>query len=267
MISAAATVAAPGKDENQDSVSTFSLGDMQAPDGAGVIVCDGVGSQPNSGNVARAVVDFATAHIAKSGVVDGISQLDAVCAEEEFGQDGATTLLAVGAEASGVAGYCYIGNGGLFEVVPQSASGSTARLRWCDLALPQIEWESGRPALRSFLPAPHEGYAAEKGSRAIDLLGPRLFIACSDGISTDEERAQATSVTGEYWKAVPTTLVRLLDGLASCWFEMARAEHEAAEQMLHGLIERILGALLDESILDDDASVGCVMTRPLVHGA
>ncbi len=267
MISAAATVAAPGKDENQDSVSAFSVGDTQASGGAGVIVCDGVGSQPNSGKVAREVVALATAHVAETGVVDGISQLDMVCAEGEFGEDGATTLLAVGAEVSGVAAYCYIGNGGLFEVVPQSDSGSTARLRWCDLALPQIEWESGRPALRSFLPAPEEGYEAEKGTRAVGLLRPRLLIACSDGISTDEERAQATSATGEYWKAVPSTLVRLLDGLASRWFELVRAEREAAGQMLHDLIQRTLEGLLDENMLDDDASIGCVMARPQVQGA
>ncbi len=261
VIPAAATVAAPGKSENQDSVAVFRMGEAAA--GAGVVICDGVGSLPQSGAVASEMAALAASHIEEAGVRRGIWGLEEMAAAHELSSDGATTLIAVGAEPEGLVSHCFIGNGSLFEIAPQTAVTGVMNLRWCGLALPQLNWDRGQPALESFLPAPAYGFEAEKGCRLTSRLKPRLYLACSDGVATDEDCPQAKTPDGRYWKGIPTKLIGVLDALAARWQDLLRGDAEQSAALLQEILDATLAALLADGAFEDDASVGCVMTRPL----
>jgi hypothetical protein len=262
VIPAAASVSGPGKSENQDSVAVFRVDGGTA--GAGVVICDGVGSLPQSGAVASEVMSLAASHIQGAGVRTGIWGLEEMAAAHELSSDGATTLIAVGAEPEGLVSHCFVGNGSLFEIAPQTAAvTSVMNLRWCGLALPQLNWERGQPALESFLPAPEYGFEAEKGCRLTSRLKPRLYLACSDGVATDEDCPRAKTPDGRYWKGIPTRLIGVLDALAAGWQDLLRSDAEQSASLLQEILDATLATLFADGAFEDDASVGCVMTRPL----
>jgi hypothetical protein len=250
----------PHGDRCQDRAATFV-----APAGspsAGVVVCDGVGALEGSGRVAEEVARLAAAHLAERGVAGGLWHLDETLAEAPpAGEEGATTLVAVGAEASGLVGHMLIGNGALIEVEPADGWPGAARLRWTDLVLPQIRWEGGRPALRSILPTPDGVPEAAKGCRQVPAGRPRMYLACSDGISSDEARSEGDAPDGTRWKQVPAQLARLVADVATAWPELVGPEVPTGEA-LSGRLAESLDRMLEDGLLEDDATVGALLMRP-----
>ena len=265
-IAGAATLSPGGDSTNQDRVAVYRAADGLG--GAGVVVCDGVGSYAGSGAVAAEVAATASEHLAKQAVGPGFWSLsEVVTAGPLEAAGGATTLIAVGADQTGLAGHAFVGNGSLIELVPYKPRAGVLRLRWADLALPQISWDDGRPALRSFLPAPPDDFETVLGFRAAaGRPRPRMYLACTDGIATDEERPGAQSPNGTYWKEVPRALVRVIEDLERQWPALLAKEEELATEALGALLERSLATLLDDGVLDDDASVACVLLRPRRDG-
>ena len=239
-----------------------STGDRPADGGAGVVVCDGVGSYRDSGIVAERVATVARNHLAGTGLGSGMWELAEIANESLIDSvEGATTLIAVGADPGGSVYYAYVGNGAIVELQPRRVGPQLVQLRWVDVALPQISWEEGRPALRSFLPIEAGELDVSKGVRVATGGSPRLFLACSDGIATDEDRAQARSKQGRFWKSVPIPLARLVDEIGRSWDELLDVSQAEAGALLESVLGRTLAAMLEESELDDDASVGCVLLR------
>jgi hypothetical protein len=253
----------PRGEANQDRVAVFlSPGTPSTPGSAGVVVCDGVGSYRDSGAVASEVAGLAVNHLTENGA-NGLLELEQLMANAHLATaDGATTLIALGVEETGLASHIFIGNGSLLEIEPVTPQPGKVQLRWIDLALPQIDWERGRPALRSFIPAPADQFEAVKGRRDTGGMKPRMYLACSDGIATDEDRAQARSARGGYWKAVPAPLVTVVDALAEQWRELLVEDADSAASLLQSILRQALAKLLEEHALDDDASVACVLVRP-----
>ena len=113
-------------------------------------------------------------------------------------------------------------------------------------------WEGGRPALRSFLPSSN-GLVGTKGCRQAADERPRMYLACSDGITSEEERGRARDAEGVTWREVPHALVVVLGALTAAWPDLLAQARPAAEELL----ERTLLQALDEL----DASPGWTTTR------
>lgn len=88
----------------------------------------------------------------------------------------------------------------------------------------------------------------------------RLFLVCSDGIGSEEERPLGRGHDGSLWRQVEPPLVTLLEAVAAVWGELERSTDPER------LLERTLGAalvrMLDDGMLDDDATVGALLMRP-----
>lgn len=260
---AAAAAASPRGDDTQDRVVSYRR--TPAGDSAeevGVVLCDGVGSYRDAGAVAERAMELAVHHLEQLDVCSGIFTVaEAVNAGLELDVEGATTLLAVGADAYGRACYAYVGNGSLIELEPRSPVGDRVQLRWVGLELPHLDWSGGLPALASYLPIDPDALSVSTGSRLGAKRASRLLLACSDGIATDEDRVQARTADGRYWKSVPAPLARIVDELSQSWNQLVSAAKAEAQLGLESALQRALDSLLDEAALEDDASVGCVLLR------
>lgn len=264
VIAAASSTSPRGPERNQDRVGVLRIDGIEESDGVAVVICDGVGSYPESGAVASEVLAFTEGHIRHAGISKGVWTLDTALASMNVATaDGATTLIAIGADRSGLVSHAFVGNGSLFEVAPGDASSAAgARLRWIDLALPHLSWEPGRPALRSFIPAQDRDFDVAKGCRMTRRVQPRLYLACSDGIASDEDRVHAKSPQGKFWSSVPAELVAIISAIEDEWLTLLEDTHDDGQEHLKKLVEASLAGLLDNGRLDDDASVGCVLMRP-----
>jgi hypothetical protein len=149
----------------------------------------------------------------------------------------------------------------LIEAVPVELDGGRVRLRWAERALPQISYEGGRPALASYLPwsrpAPLE---ASVGAQRVAGGSERLFLACSDGIGSDEECLLGAGPDGRMWKEVQRPLAHLLERLAGAWPELRVSPD--VEERLTSVLEATLAELLADGALEDDATVGALLMCP-----
>jgi hypothetical protein len=264
VVTATASVSPRGLEHTQDCAR--ELGVSVAAE-AGVVVCDGVGAYAQSGAVAQRVAESVSRYVESVGLAEGLVG----CVEEAHPtlaglEEGATTLIAVGADDDGQVSHCLVGNGSLIEVMGLDLGEDRVRLAWTDLVLPHVSFANGRPALSSFL-APGDELPRELsiGTRQTPRGSSRVYLACTDGIATDEERVFGSAPDGSTWKQVPAPLARLIAGLGARWAAMeASAEPRA---ILAEAIGQPLEQMLAAGLLDDDATVGAVLVRWADAGA
>ena len=259
LIATAYTVSPKGS-EGEDRVRTFGRG----PGPTGIVVCDGVGSIPGSATIAEEVAERGVALLSGREVGQAIWHLDRrVSSTLPAAGDGATTMVVVCGEPSGVVGHLLLGNGAVLEIAPMEAGPEKVRLLWTSLALPQMAYREGRPALRSFLPPENGAAEAEKGIRNVPFGIPRLYLACSDGLLTEEERLEGPAPDGTVWQQVPAAAARLLGLVTSEWGTLLRAEAGDAAGTLTTLIAAAVNGPDDApATLDDDTTVGALLMRP-----
>jgi hypothetical protein len=227
-----------------------------------VVVCDGVGSYPRSGEVAELACRLAEAHLREPGGARGVLDLpDVLDASMTDGGIGATTLLALAADGFGDLAYCLLGNGMVVEAQALAIDDEHVRMSFTELALPQISVVGGRPVLGAFLPWTGTGPLPScTGTRHLTSDRTRLFLACTDGIGSDEERPVGQGPDGTLWRQVDPAIAGLLDAIGEEWDALAACPDPALR------LERILGTVLDRLVddgsLDDDATVGALLVRP-----
>lgn len=248
------------EDGGEDRVRT--IGRAHGP--IGVVVCDGVGSVPESAAMAEEVRDLAAALISGHELEPAIWNLDERLQDAlPAGREGKTTMAVVCAEARGVVGHMLLGNGSILEVVPMEVEPGKVRLLWTSIALPQMGGRDGRPALRSFLPPDSGRVEAEKGVRIAPGSAPRLYLACSDGFLSEEDRLEGSAPDGTVWCQVPRFAAQLLEQLTGSWGDLLAQEPEEVTATLQGLIERAIQEPLTDELLDDDTTVGVLYMRPV----
>ncbi len=259
---ATATPKAPGS--NQDRAGVF-----RTPAGAGVVLCDGVGAYADSGVVAERCLALATDHITSEGVGAGLlacpRAVAAAMALDEPGVEGATTLLAVGAEADGRFSFTMVGNGAIVAIEPFLGSAETTRLGFVELVLPQVGYSHGQAALRSFLPAPSPALEETSGILLPQHGRARLLLGCTDGVTTAEDRQLGCVPSGAVWQPLLAPFVELLNGLTGVWDEAVAGE--CAGLLLTEALQASLNRALDGGLLEDDATAGVVLVRPKLEVA
>lgn len=274
VVPAVATASPKGAAHSQDSAAVVELPGSER--GASVIVCDGAGALNGSGRIAREVTELTAETLRERSLEDGIWALPSMVgqaapaahAEAEVQaqeEPGATTLLTLSADAAGRVGHFMVGNGMLVEAAPRLPGSVGAGMSWVGLALPQVSLADGHPTLRSFLPCADPAsleYAV--GIRETRCAGARIFLACSDGVASDEECSTGFAPNGTQWKEVPRPLARLLDRLAAEW--LALCDSVTPEKTLGDLIRAVLDDLLSAEVLTDDATLGALFLRAAPDG-
>jgi len=244
--------------EGEDRVRTVGRG----PGPSGVVVCDGVGSIAGSAGMAEEASELGAALLGGHEVGEAIWRLDRRLDRHLApDRDGATTMAAVCADEKGVVGHLLVGNGSVLEVVPMEVEPGKVRLLWTSIALPQMGGREGRPALRSFLPPDGGRVEAEKGVRMAPAGTPRLYLACSDGFLSEEQRLEGPAPDGTVWRQVPRCAANLMELLGSAWTELLTLPTEDALAMLDGFAREAVAPEPGRP-LDDDTTVGVLYLRP-----
>lgn len=252
--------ASPKDPDGEDRVRTF----RHAAGPTGVVVCDGVGAIPGSAAIAEEAAELGVMLLSAREVGPAIWNLDRrLMSNLHAGSGGATTMVAVCAEPNGVVGHLLLGNGALLEIVPVKDGPEKVRLLWTSLALPQMAIHEGRPALRAFLPPENSDVEAEKGIRKVPRATARLYLACSDGFLSEEERLEGPAPDGTVWQQVPAAMARLLGRLTSEWGNVIGAAPDDAAQSLADSIVSAVAGPDEDTLLDDDTTVGALLMRPL----
>lgn len=229
----------------------------------GVVVCDGVGGIAGSGVVAEEARDRAATLLGGRKLPAAIWNLDRRLSEDMPSQgQGKTTMVVICAEANGLVGHFLLGNGSILEVLPMEIQAGKPRLLWSSVVLPQIGGREGRPALRSFLPPDDRRAEAEKGVRMATAGIPRLYLACSDGFLSEEDRLEGAAPDGTFWRQVPQFPARLTQLLTDAWGDLLAVAPADAGAMLRELTERSIEDRAGGHPLDDDTTVGALLLRP-----
>lgn len=245
---------------NQDAAAV-----LRQPEGAGVVVADGVGSLPESAAAARWACDVVRSDWnGPSSAPAGITHADDTVRSRLDGT-GACTLLTV-AVTEGTAHLAWVGNGAIYQVAaaPWSVRGAPATppaddlsgLLWVNHVIPHVTFEDGRDRLDAVVGGPS---TLKFVSRVAVRLppGPSLWLAVSDGVASAETAVMAVEDGGERWQLVRRPLHVLLTAAADML-----ADPEAVLACPAALGAR-LGSILDglraDGLLDDDATVGAVL--------
>jgi hypothetical protein len=215
-----------------------------------------------SGEVAELVASAVRNHMRRQTNVDeGVGSCGDAAADLLTGcADGASTLIVVAADPSGFISFGIAGNGALSEVELVEPIPGRHELRVNELTFSQMSYERGRPALRSFLPSPPNGLEFERGTRRLASAQARLFIACTDGLVTEDSPRVLPDATGGLWREVAQPFAALLEPLRERWSDIL--ETSTPERDLATLLQTALETLARDSKLDDDATVGAVLVRP-----
>lgn len=260
-VSIAVASATPKDDAagNQDRV-----GVVRTPDGGAAIVCDGVGSLHESGAVAERCLRSATAHLAHNGLEHGLptcaEHASAELAVDCAGLNGATTLLAVAADRRGLCSFAAVGNGSILVLEELMSPPDRTALGFAEVTIPHVSPEQGGAALRSYLPAGDDRpLEVSLGSLWSSGDTPRLLLACSDGVTTLEDRELGRTSSG-LWQPLTAPFAQVLGALAARWDDMVALPD--ASDLLEDALRSGLERALALGLLFDDASVGAVLVHP-----
>lgn len=246
---------------NQDRVAV-----VHEPLHCFAVVCDGVGEFSESGAVAeRAVVELRTAVRRGTPGGDLAAAIREVNDKLQDAARGATTVVAVSASPEGVVSYAYCGNGALLEIGGVPLGNGRTRLVSVNHLLPHVSLLRGRETLMSFIPFPSGVPVVSSGNLRVPFGQSRLFLACSDGICSEEDRREG-EVDGTVWREVAGPLAALLDGLTDRWTSLCDGPGEPVP-LLGCVLQEVLDQLAAAGRLDDDASVAAVFVRPSAEAA
>jgi hypothetical protein len=254
-----ATAAATSREDLASQDRALAFGTEEGP-AAGVVVCDGVGSLPGSGLTAEAATAAVRAFMADqadpvAAVAGSVAAAAAAVREDEAG---ATTMLVVVADPEGTVAYGMVGNGAIVEVLAVEPTPGHWRFHHTELAFPDIDYERGRPTLRSFLPSADPDRAVELGARRLRRDRHRLILACTDGLVTEDAPLVLRDERGGgLWRQVPSPLASVLDDIAAGWETLI--SDPTPELGLPLILQNSLTALAEAGRLDDDATLACLL--------
>jgi hypothetical protein len=258
LISAACSVG-HRDDRGDDRVRLFGHRGFEA----GAVVCDGVGAEPGSDLTAERVAELAVSLMYVADIGSSFFEFDRELERRlEVDGNGATTLALVRADGDGLVGHFLVGNGAVIEVVPMETGLDHPRLLWSSIALPRMATRDGRPALASFLPQPGRRLESERGIRQVPRGAPRLYLVCSDGLLSEEDRLEGSAPDGSAWRQVPSLMAGLMRLLNSAWTGLLAADTKGAAGLLQDCLEATVDPPGQTLMLDDDTSVAAVLLRP-----
>jgi serine/threonine protein phosphatase PrpC len=257
-VAVAGATATPHTGMNQDAFSIY-----EEPDCKGVVVADGVGSLPRSGEAAtmgaKGVTDLlrrreTTPEEAFTLVNAGISR--------HLGGDGMTTILSARVLGSRIE-FAWVGNGAFLQVCPApwiSESGLpadvTSTIVWSNLLVPHIAYEDGRDRLSRLLGGPG---SAEPDLMVIDITRPGVFLAVSDGLHSSEQTEVGRDDAGDRWQRLSPSLYQLLVASATL---LGNPNTGAITRSADQVLRDALTVLLEAGELHDDATVAAIVVEP-----
>ena len=224
-----------------------------------LLICDGIGEYSKSGVVANLTIQrFLEAPF--DSMINLVSKVKSEI--DKNGIEGGTTLLSAKEQNENLL-IEYLGNGGIIHLHGDYAinMNSDEPYRYCELMLPHV---APNGALTRHLS--HQGGKNETSPSQLltnlNYITGNIIILFSDGICSIEEKVIIRDNKSRVWRNENVALQLILKKLD--YFLSNISEKHYFQENLVDFNEFILKELKSQNLLEDDASLGFVITESVL---
>jgi hypothetical protein len=230
-----------------------------------IIICDGIGSFKDSGIVASKIGNDFIQEVFKS--IENISNDTTFLLTHDGIEEGGTTIILAKTEDNKSVTIEYIGNGGAINLTGDFADTpySEYPYRYSELILPHVD---SRGALSKHLS--HNSGIEQLTPSKITLYpnhpNGNIILIYSDGINSLENNLILKDRENRFWRNESPSIQYILNLLDSFLIELCkeRSQSDTIQDGLYIFNKNVLDALEKEGYLEDDASLGIIITQPVL---
>jgi hypothetical protein len=228
-----------------------------------LIICDGIGEFTDSGKVAKLVVN--------QFIGKGYSKLSHLIADNEFMKfkkdniiGGTTFISAVKQNNLDKIQLEYLGNGGIIHLHGDFSTNMNSEepYRYGEIMIPHI---SPNGALTKHIS--HNSEKIELSSSRIELnlnyISGNIILLFSDGISSLEDKVILKDNEGRFWRNENPAIQLILKNLDLLL--KSNIKSDIFQEKLIEFNQEILEKLKSENYLEDDASLGIIITENVLN--
>ncbi len=240
---------------NQDYADSFPSDDLNA-----LVICDGIGEFEQSGEASKLVSEYFGKDVFHKRIDEIIKEAQIKLLEKKI--VGGTTFISVIQQSDSSIDLHYLGNGGVIHFNGDYANNpySSQPYRFTDIMLPHI---SPNGALTRHIS--HNSGINELTPSSLSLTlnnsNGDIIILYSDGIGSLEEKAIIKDEENRFWRHENQSIQIILNRLHL----FLQIEHlNFSFYLLNDFLIDTLKFLKNEGLLDDDASIGIVLTEGVI---
>lgn len=241
--------------QGQDYADSFESENRMA-----LVICDGIGEFENSGLVSKLVSNNFEKDVFNKNISNIIRDGHTELLVREI--VGGTTLISAIQNSSSNLELHYLGNGGIIHFYGDFSNNpyTTQPYRYSDIMLPHINSNGALTRHISHNSSENELTPSSISMTLNHMLGD-ILIFFSDGISSLEEKVIIKDDDNRLWRhedqAIQIILIRLHQFLlvSSVEFNL---------DLLNDFLDGTLSFLKNEKLLEDDASLGIVLTENVI---
>ena len=258
-------------EENEDAVAAGEHRRL----GNYLFLADGVGSLPQAGRAARLLVEQGRKLVRRASRPEDLEPatiflachkalVDFVATQPDGNPSGwGSTLLFVGDDGVGKLRLAWLGNGALLHMrgnFNQFQSGDLPPWSALNYLNPHtIENVQGKESLYRLVSAdeaPERIHPSITEITRDDEFFGDIVIACTDGILSNDQIPYGRLADGSLWAKCETPYLKLF----RCLSEFFAREQTPRSSSLESALQAFLNKLRGDNVLDDDASVGVLVT-------
>jgi hypothetical protein len=226
-----------------------------------LVICDGIGEHKDSGLIAEYVADLfiqETIEKVPESIQDFVFLLDKVVKSKNI-IGGTTFICATRSGESGLVKLSYLGNGGIIRLQGNFFHEIVSDIPYfySNLLLPHVNSDGALLRHISHDSGERELQLSEYEVNLNSNTGD-IIILFSDGIESIENQFIIQDDQQRYWRYESHLLQYILKALHEALLQTDMVEEETP--FLNQLIKKILLDFRSKNLLDDDASIGIVIT-------
>lgn len=253
-------ISASYKDIKQKQDFAFSVNN--APNNMALAICDGIGQYEDSGKAAKEVIDLFFQDLT-TNIKD--LQLFVNSANKQLKEleiIGGTTFIC-GIVKQEKIKISYLGNGGVIHCFGDFAINSMTNLpyRFSEIMLPHVNKKGHLTKHISHNSGENE---LQLSSLELNLNSPvgDILLFYTDGINSSEENFILKDDEGRFWRKESTVIQIILKEL-NLWLNTKNASE--IKEDIKFFNKEILEKLNDDGLLEDDASLGIIITDSVLE--
>lgn len=233
-----------------------------------IVICDGVGEFNDSAVVAEISLDNVLLANNKQEIIARIEKsVQSILTNNIIGGTTLISAIIETCEDISFVKIAYLGNGSIFHLhgdyfeLPASYNQSNKAYRFSNILIPHIDKEGS--LLRHIS---HDSKAYELTPSFIDLsltgISGDIILIFSDGISTLEEDIIVMDDQQRIWRNQSSNVSIILNDLHE-WLILN--SKSITQRNISDFLESTLKKFKEEKKLEDDASIGLIITQPVLN--
>lgn len=227
----------------------------------GLVICDGIGSYKQSGEVAKIVVDKFIENINSNdfNINEFVNSIPPILKEKNI--KGGTTFISALVNSNSIIFY-YLGNGGIIHLKGDFYENRVTDIpyRYIELMNPDIN-ASGALTRHISDNSGEIELSLTKVTVEPNSINGDIFLLFSDGIGTLEEHVIVKDANNNLWRNEPAAIEKIINEIHVFLTKECKSEDFNNKLILFNA--NILESIKD--LLEDDASLGIIITEKVLN--